>query len=495
MHLFKSLPLMGLLLAPVTVLAQVQPQQPPAAPAPCVETMPGMSMCPGPAVSPQGGTGTTHDSMPNSMPNTMPNTMPETMTKNMPGMQAMMDNMHPRSLIQEILHHAASGTSAEPNSTPTPMLMRMHGPWMLMLHGNAFLNDLQQTSPRGGDKFFSTNWLMPMAMRTLGPGQLTLRAMFSLEPATITGRQYPLLFQQGETAFGKPITDGQHPHDFFMELAALYDWKLGPRTLLSFYAAPMGDPAIGPTAYPHRASAAENPVGSLGHHQEDSTHIADDVLTVGLTRRLARVEVSGFHGREPDENRWNIDAGAIDSWSTRLTLQPTQNLSGQLSYARIASPEALFPSENQGRTTASVMYNQPFHEGNWSSTLLWGRTRSLSDDSKENSYLLESTVRFHTGNYAWTRMENAGRSNELLNGYAPLPAGFVEAPIGHVKAYTFGYDHDLDLLLHLLPHLRSALGAQVTTYGVADALKPIYGTDPIGISVFVRFRPFSGDQR
>ena len=109
-----------------------------------------------------------------------------------------------------------------------------------------------------------------MAERELGPGQLTLRGMLSLEPATVTGERYPLLFEQGETAYGVPIVDGQHPHDFVMELAAIYDWKLGERTLLSFYGAAVGDPAIGPTAYPHRASAQENPVATLGHHQEDS---------------------------------------------------------------------------------------------------------------------------------------------------------------------------------------------------------------------------------
>jgi hypothetical protein len=107
---------------------------------------------------------------------------------------------------------------------------------------------------------------MGMAQHHAGPGTFTARMMLSLEPATVTGRQYPLLFQQGETAFGLPIVDGQHPHDFFMELAILYDLKLGEKSLLSFYFAPMGDPAIGPTAYPHRASAIEDPVGTLGHH-------------------------------------------------------------------------------------------------------------------------------------------------------------------------------------------------------------------------------------
>ena len=352
--------------------------------------------------------------------------------------------MHSDTFIQEIVRHGSSGTSAEPNSTPVPMLMTMKHGWMLMFHANAFVLDEQQSSSRGRDRFFSTNSLMPMAQRKLASGVVTVRTMLSLEPATGTSREYPLLFQQGETAFGRPVTDGQHPHDFFMELAALYDLRLGQQSLLSFYFAPVGDPAMGPTAYPHRASASEDPVAALGHHQEDSTHIADDVVTVGLTYRIARIEASGFHGREPDEFRWNIDQGKIDSWSTRLTVQPGKNWSGQYSYARIKSLEALFPTEDQERMTASIMYNRPLRRGNWASTLLWGRTRSLEDNSIFNSYLLESTVRFHAANYAWTRIENAERSNELILGENPLPAGFREEPIGHVQAYTVGYDHDFE---------------------------------------------------
>jgi hypothetical protein len=412
----------------------------------------------------------------------------------MPGMtmsQHSAMKMGPENFLQKIQQHAGSGTSAEPNSTPLPMLMTTKGPWMLMFHSTVFLTDLQQSSSRGGDKFFSTNWFMGMAQRQAGPGSFTVRAMLSLEPATVTERRYPLLFQQGETAFGVPIADGQHPHDFVMELAALYDLKLGEKSLFSFYFAPMGDPAIGPTAYAHRASASENPIATLGHHQEDSTHIADDVVTAGFTYAFARIEASGFHGREPDEFRWNIDQGKIDSWSTRFTIQPGKNWSGQYSYARIASPESLFPNEDQERMTASLMYNRPLHNGNWASTLLWGRTRSLSDNSAFNSYLLESTARFRTRNYVWTRIENVDRSNELLLGENPLPPGFQERPIGRVQAYTFGYDHDIDLI----PRVASAIGAQFTTYGVADVLKPIYGSHPVGFAIFARFRPFSGNDR
>ena len=405
---------------------------------------------------------------------------------NMGGTELM--TMHPKTFLQEIVRHAGSGTSAEPNSTPVPMLMTTRGKWTLMFHANVFVLDEQQSSVRGGDKFFSTNWFMGMAQHALGPGTFTARAMLSLEPATVTERQYPLLFQQGETAFGKPIADGQHPHNFFMEIAALYDLKLGKNGLLSFYAAPMGDPAIGPMAYPHRASASEDPLATLGHHQEDSTHIAEDVVTVGAAYRIVRVEASGFHGREPNENRWKIGQGKIDSWSTRLTIQPGKNWSGQYSYARIASPEALFPNENQERMTASAMYNHPIHNGNWSSSLIWGRTKSLADNSKFNSYALESTLRFLTRNHTWTRIENAERSNELLLGENALPANFIEQPIGRVQAYTVGYDRDFDLI----PHVATALGAQVTVYGVGENLKPVYGSHPAGVAVFVRIRPFSG---
>ena len=392
------------------------------------------------------------------------------------GMMRMMNQMHPQTFLDEIQHHASSGTSAEPNSTPAPMLMSMKGAWMLMFHANAFVTDTQQSSSRGGDKFYSTNWLMPMAQRGLGPGQLTLRAMFSLEPATVSSERYPLLFQQGETAYGLPIADGQHPHDFFMELAALYDLRIGRHRLLSLYFAPEGDPAMGPTAYPHRASAAENPVGTLGHHQQDSTHIANDVVTVGITQNVVRLEASGFHGREPDEHRWNIDQGKIDSWSTRLTVQPGMNWSGQVSYGRIVSPEALFAEDDQARTTASVMYNRPIAHGNWSSTLAWGRTRSLADNAKENSYLGESTLRFQTRYFAWTRIENAGRSNELLNGEHRLPSGFHEGPLTHVQSYTFGLARNLGSI----PHLASSIGAQVTAYHPGAPLRPIYGSNPLG---------------
>ncbi|TAN20568.1 MAG: hypothetical protein EPN33_14460 [Acidobacteria bacterium] len=385
--------------------------------------------------------------------------------------------------LSYLLQHGGSGTSAEPASTPLAMLMTSSGGWMFMLHGLAFATDQQQSGPRGYDKFFSTNWIMGMASRRLGQGQLTLRAMFSLEPATITGRRYPLLLQTGETAFGNPIVDAQHPHNFFMEIAALYDRKLGDHTLLSFYAAPMGDPAIGPTAFPHRASAADDPIAPLGHHLEDSTHIAADVLTAGLAYRFVRLEGSAFHGREPNENRWAIQSGALDSYSWRLTASPAPDWSGQFSWAHIHSPEALQPQEDQIRMTASVMYNRKLSSGNWANTILWGRTRGVGGSNVLNGYLLESTLD-RAPNHFWTRVENVDRSDDLLLGGVPQPPGFAERFLARVQAFSFGYGHNLPSPAWLT----TMLGAQWTLYRTPDSLRPIYGAHPQGVAAFLRFR-------
>jgi len=401
------------------------------------------------------------------------------------GYAQMPMEMSAGSLTEEILNHATSGTSAEPDSTPVPMLMTTKGTWTLMFHGAAFLSDIQQTGPRGRDRLFSVNWLMPMAQRQLGPGTLTLRTMISLEPATVTGRYYPLLFQQGETAYGRPLVDGQHPHNFFMELAALYDARLGKNAILSFYAAPVGDPALGPTAYPHRSSASEDPAAPLGHHLEDSTHISFDVVTAGLTYRAARLEFSGFHGREPGEDRWDIDAGNIDSWSTRLTVNPAANWSGQYSIGRLKSPEQLNPNEDTLRMTASLMYNRPFAEGNWASSLIWGRNLTIPEHEVYNGYLAESVLRFRQRNSVWGRVENVDRTNELLLDGNLQPPGFEERFLARVQAYTLGYDRDV----RVIPRLSVAPGAQVTLYGVPDSLRPIYGARPVGIVLFLRVHP------
>jgi hypothetical protein len=379
-----------------------------------------------------------------------------------------------KTLAENVLRHTTSGTSLEPDSTAPPMLMQMRRDWMLMLHGQASIAEQQQTGPRGHDKLFSANWIMSMAQRDWASSQLTLRAMLSLEPATISGRYYPELFQQGETAFGKPIVDGQHPHNLFMEIAALYDYRLSEQSVLSIYAAPVGDPALGPVAFPHRASASEDPLAPLGHHLEDSTHIADEVLTGGLTWRKFHFEASGFHGREPGENRWTIAVGGLDSWSTRLTVAPTRDWTAQYSIGHLHSPEAQHPQEDVLRQTASIAYHHGWRSDSLDALALWGRNHTIDSPTNANGYLFEATAHLHDRHSIWTRIENVDRTTDLLGASAPPE----ETVIGRVQAFTGGYAH------HLYSNHWSTyeLGAQATLYNTPTPLRSLYGDHPAGVA-------------
>src|SRR5947209_4088416 len=116
------------------------------------------------------------------------------------------------------LMNMASGTSMNPRSWPMPMVMRRAGSWNLMFMSQAYLVATQQSGPRGGDKVYSPNWFMGSAEHSVAGGSIQFQTMLSLDPATVTNRRYPLLFQTGETAYGKHLVDAQHPHDFIMSI-------------------------------------------------------------------------------------------------------------------------------------------------------------------------------------------------------------------------------------------------------------------------------------
>jgi hypothetical protein len=382
------------------------------------------------------------------------------------------------------LMNRASGTGANPESAASSMLSHSIGGWNFMLHGQGFISDVQQTGARGADKFLSTNWFMGMGEHDLGDGAFTFRAMVSLEPATVSQRMYPELFQTGETAFGRPLVDGQHPHDLFMELSFAYARSFGEKTKLEIYFAPIGDPALGPVGFPHRVSAEELPQAPLSHHLQDSTHIADEVITAALRRPHWGLEVSGFHGAEPNENRWNIDAGKIDSWSGRLTWTPTKNWSAQISTGRLTHPEAAEPGDVL-RSTASVTYNRPFQGGHWATSAIWGRNHKTQTKQDTNSYLLESVVQFRKSNFVTGRIELVDK-DELFSDQPLLDQQFrsTTGDVFRIGAYTAGYTRDLNLV----PHVSTGLGGNFTLYTVPDALKPFYGSRPAAFYLYLRFK-------
>lgn len=395
----------------------------------------------------------------------------------MPGMMMGTENAPPAD-------HAASGTSVNPQSSPMDMIHKRLGGWTFMFHGVVFITDEQQTGPRAADKLFAPNWFMGTAGHSVGRGSVEFRAMLSLDPATITDRRYPLLFQTGETAFGIPLVDAQHPHDFVMELSVRYTRPLTESTSLVLYFAPVGDPALGPVAFPHRVSAMEIPQATLSHHVQDSTHIANDVLTAELVRRHFRIEASGFHGGEPDEFRWNIDYGVVDSWATRLSWLPNDNWVGQVSVGRLSHPEALEPGDVV-RATASLTYNRPLANGNWASSLIWGRNHKTAEQHNLNSYLAESVYQFKKVNYVTGRFELVDK-DELFNDQ-PAIREHLDQTAGstfRIAAYTLGYTRDVKLV----PWLVTGLGGNLTLYGVPAAIQPYYGQHPAGFFFFLRAR-------
>ncbi|HEX9160509.1 MAG TPA: hypothetical protein VF980_02280, partial [Thermoanaerobaculia bacterium] len=304
---------------------------------------------------------------------------------------------------------------------------------------------------------------------------LMLRSMLSLEPATVTHRAYPELFQTGETAFGRPIRDAQHPHDFLMELAAEYAYPIDAANVAYLYVAPAGDPALGPVAYPHRASAAELPQATLAHHMQDSTHIAANVITAGGKSGPLGAALSVFHGGEPDERRWNLNGGRIDSWSLRLTADPTPNWSAQLSTGHLTHPEVLEPGNVQ-RTTASVAYSAPTSLGMWSSTLIFGRN-DRRHRTATNSWTAETLLQIAEINWITARGEIVDR-DELTG----------DGSMQRIHALTLGYTRDLWQNSAVV----AGAGGNFTLYDFAAALEPVYGRSPRSAYVYVHVRSAGG---
>jgi hypothetical protein len=360
------------------------------------------------------------------------------------------------------------------------------GDWGLMTMGQAYLVGARQGGSRGRDDVYSSNWGMVAGVREVGSGAVMLRAMVSLEPLTVGGRQYPLLFQTGERAYGQPIVDGQHPHDLFMELSAQYAHPLGRRGVLNVYYAPVGDVALGPVAFPHRASALELPQATLSHHWQDATHIANNLVTVGLSYGRVRWEGSGFYGREPNEDRWNIDFGRVDSWATRLSVFPTQNWMGQASVGRLNRPEAFHP-DDVVRATASVHHIAPRPGGNaWATSLIWARNRKTAGRYATHAVAAETVVpvgrrNFLTGRVEWSQRDELFEYDHDLAERIRQATGRRAFP---VAAYTVGYTRDLDLFRGV----QTGVGANFTGYSIHSALKPFYGERPWGLNVFARIR-------
>jgi len=376
----------------------------------------------------------------------------------------------------------ASGTAWMPDSTPSYMHMWARERWQLMLHGAAHLSYIEMNGPRGDKGVFGPNWLMFRGMRPEGcDGQLEFSGMFSLDPLTVGGAGYPLLFQTGETWKDQPLRDHQHPHNYFSELSLKYKWRAGSDQAAYLYVAPVGEPALGPPAFMHRQFALEAPLSPIGHHWQDATHIAYGVVTAGLQSPEWQFEASVFNGREPGEERYAIDEPTFDSFSGRLSWNPGKNVSMQVSRGELKEPEASHPGEDVTRTTASLIYNHDLGcDRNWQTAFVWGRNSTGQADF--DSYLVESSLKQDGGWSPYFRLEWIEKNAEEL----VLP----DPPFDHEETFalkqgTVGFSVDLGEQ----GDWQWGLGGAYVFNLSPSGLDPVYGSNPDGWIVYLRAHP------
>jgi hypothetical protein len=384
--------------------------------------------------------------------------------------------------LTDPMSRESSGSSWVPDSTPMYGRMLMFGNDILMLHGAIFPRYVNTNTIRGDDRLDAPNWVMAMYSHPLGENaQLGFRGMMSLDLLTEGGRGYPLLFQTGETWNGQALHDRQHPHDLFDEISLSYSRKFGANFSAYLYAGYPGEPALGPPAFMHRLSAMDNPDAPLSHHWQDSTHVTFGVVTVGIVWRDFKIEGSTFKGREPDEQRYDFDEPKLDSFSGRISWNPTKDLALQISHGYLHSPEELDPEANRHRTTASLIYNRALgHDSNWSNSIVWGQNHD-SAHGKTHSILVETNYQRGRDTF-YARFEHVEKpGHELV--LDPID----EERVFPINAWTVGYVRDL-------AHgggIDVGLGGQFTINNVPADLDRYYGADdlPLSFQVFLRVRP------
>jgi hypothetical protein len=350
-----------------------------------------------------------------------------------------------------------------------------------MLHGNAFLQYLNETGDRGSDQFGSINWAMGMAQRSLGAGQLAFSGMISAEPATIPGCGYPDLLATGEECDGQTIHDRQHPHDLFMEITAQYSRPIGRGIRMQLYGGPVGEPALGPVAFVHRISALSNPLAPVTHHWFDSTHVTYGVASAGLFTAKWKAEASLFNGREPDERRANFDFGAMDSWSARLWFLPNSHWALQVSGGSLKEAEAGHdggPRVDVDRMTASATFHRETLERTfWATTIGWGRNTESGEST--NALLVESSAAFSNRHVAYGRFEWGQKSGHDL-------AVDPDDEVFDVAKLQGGYTRFLPAWKGWVPGFGAALSGAI----VPRSLEAVYGSRfSTGFAVYLTLRP------
>jgi hypothetical protein len=339
-----------------------------------------------------------------------------------------------------------------------------------------------QAGSRGGDEFVAPNWWMGIATRSLRASQLTLSAMFSLDPATVGTSGYRELFQTGEAVDGEPLVDRQHPHDLFMQLSGTWRLPLSARAALTLAGGPAGEATLGPTAFMHRPSVASIPFAPLSHHTFDSTHISFGVVTAGFDYGRWTIEGSAFNGREPDEHRWDFDFAKMDSVAGRVWFRPTPTWELQVSTGHLVEPEALEPG-NTDRTTASASWFRPGGAEFAALTIAYGTNRT--EEGRQHAFIGEFARRVGRPLLSVRTEVLQVEQHVLLHGTHATVEPDASDFMGN---FTIGGTQQIVRFRGL----EGAVGANATFSAIPAALQAAYGRFPVSFQVFFELRPPAG---
>ena len=301
--------------------------------------------------------------------------------------------------------------------------------------------------------------------------------MLSLEPWTLKDIGSPQAFQTGETFRRAPLIDYQHPHDLIMGLGAAYrvPWQSPDVALLR-------------RRCRHRRRSGRR-CSCIARRRPTIRRRRSRITTsIRCTSRLAcsrrvrrrargRSRASWFRGREPDENRTDLDLGPLDSYSVRLGWARGA-WSAQASGAALTMPEAVTPYDAK-KLSASVSY-----DATGSASLAWTvGVRTEPRDSRQ-----PRGVSARRPDAAHGRATPSTRASNRSPRTFSMPDSTRPARSIAIASRRSARSRSATCAISgRRATRRFGVGGDVTGYLVPDNLREAYGA-PVSFHVFLRYR-------
>lgn len=359
-----------------------------------------------------------------------------------------------------------SGTT--PNPASVPWVTSGSGAWTFFHGFNAHVTYVSETGPDvQRNEVFSTNWLTIGAQRTFGRGFVLVRGRASAEPFTIPKDDgYPQMLQFVSAESGGPLVDRMRPHDLIGEAAVQIGFRPSVSTLVSLYAAAVGDPAFGAAPFELRASGSDLAEAPFAYDVQETTHDSTSVVTLGFTSRFLTIEGSAFHDAVTFGDHTDFENGGIDSNSARVTITPTQNLAIQFSRATLGENAA-----KRKLSSASLTYGSDHA----AATALWTR-RERDNAPAETAYGFEVAFRA-------SRNTVTGRA-EWVDRPSGFPDAITSATTEQTTHFAIGYIFDFIAA----QRLRVGAGVNIDYHTQSHELPDRYGHKPQAIYAFIRIK-------